>query len=192
MSPLATGLRMTLRGGAVPLVLGWRVLRPEPPARRSDAPVPRWGPLLAAKAALDEAFFATEVATAPLLALSERRRVARETARALGLFARRGWLRDPARYHRTPPPVTRFALDERRSAVGRHLHLRFESGYAPHPGEPGRARWMARAANRAAHARLLQHPGPPRPWLVCVPGYRMGSGAVDFLGFRARFLFERL
>lgn len=194
MSPLATGLQMTLRGGALPLVLGWRVLRPERPGPgpAADAPAPRWSPLLAAKAALDEAFFATEVVTAPLLALSERRRVAHETSRALGLFARRGWLQDPARYHRTPPPLTRFALDERRTAVGRLLHLRFESGYAPHPGEPGRARWLAHAANRTAHARLLQHPGPPRPWLVCVPGYRMGSSAVDFLGFRARFLFERL
>jgi hypothetical protein len=190
MGPLASGITWTLRGSALPLLVGWRVLRPQPHA--GDTPSPRWGLGLASKAALDEAFFATELVTAPLLALSDRRRVLRETAQALSLSRRRGWLDDPAGYHAPPPPLVRFALDERRSGVGRYLHLRFESGYAPHRGEPGRARWLARRANRTAHAWLLQHPGPPRPWLVCVPGYRMGGRLVDFVGFRARFVFERL
>jgi hypothetical protein len=193
MSRLQSGLGMTLRGGALPIVVGWRLLRPpDADPGTALAPVPRWSLGLASKAALDEAFFATELVTAPLLALSDRRRIARETARALALYARRGWLGAPHAYHEDPPPLRRFGLDERRTSVGRHLHLRFDSGYAPHPGEPGRGRWLAQRANRTAHAWLLQHPGPARPWLVCVPGYRMGHRAVDFVGFRARFLFERL
>lgn len=192
MTSIATGLEWTVRGGALPLLLGWRALRRGAHAARVDAPHPRWNVALASKAALDEVFFAAELVTAPLIALSDRERAARETARALALYRRRGWLDAPATYHVAPPPLTRFALDERRSAVGRHLHLRFESGYAPHAGEPGRGRWLARRANLTAHAWLLQHPGPARPWLVCVPGYRMGSRAVDFVGFRARWIFERL
>ena len=62
----------------------------------------------------------------------------------------------------------------------------------PHPGEPGRERWLAYEANRTGHAWLLKHPGPPRPWLVCVPGYRMGRPAVDFTGFRAGWLYKTL
>jgi hypothetical protein len=38
----------------------------------------------------------------------------------------------------------------------------------------------------------MRHPGPDRPWLVCVPGYRMGHPAVDFAGFRARWLYREL
>lgn len=189
MHRFAVGLETTLRGGALPWLLGWRLLRAP---LRTDAPQPRWSPLLASKAALDEIFLASEIVTAPLLPLSEAARVGRETRRALTLYRRRGWLETPAQFHADPPPLVRFQLDERRSGVGRHLHLRFESGYAPHPGEPGRSRWLAHEANRTAHAWLLQHPGPARPWVVCVPGYRMGSRAVDFVGLRARWLFERL
>ena len=45
---------------------------------------------------------------------------------------------------------------------------------------------------RTAHAWLLEHSGPDRPWLVCVPGYRMGHPVVDFTGFRAHWLHHRL
>ena len=39
---------------------------------------------------------------------------------------------------------------------------------------------------------MLEHEGDPRPWVVCVPGYRMGSPLVDFTGFRARWLHRKL
>ena len=57
---------------------------------------------------------------------------------------------------------------------------------------PGRDRFLDYTANKTAHAWLLRHPGPQRPWVVCVPGYRMGHPAVDFAGFRAQWLHKTL
>jgi hypothetical protein len=148
---------------------------------------------LALKVAADEFFFATEVVSGSLaLGAAERRRVAREVAAASALYERRGWLARPAGYHATPPPLV--DVEERPARIGRRrfVHLSFESGWAPHAGEPGRARWLRRAANGTAHAWVLRHPGAPRPWVVCVPGFRMGQPAVDFIGFRAGWLHEAL
>ncbi len=39
---------------------------------------------------------------------------------------------------------------------------------------------------------MLEHAGRPRPWIVCVPGYRMGHPVVDFAGMRARWLYQTL
>jgi hypothetical protein len=73
-----------------------------------------------------------------------------------------------------------------------HQRIAFESGYAPKEGEPGRARWLGWKANATAHSWLFEHPGAPRPWVVCVPGYRMGSPLVDRIGFRVRWLHRGL
>ena len=51
---------------------------------------------------------------------------------------------------------------------------------------------MSYEANRTGHVRLFRHPGPPRPWVVCVPAYRMGHLLVDVTGFRTHWLHERL
>ena len=59
------------------------------------------------------------------------------------------------------------------------------------PGEPGRERWLARAANRTAHAWVLRHAGPPRPWLVCIHGYQMGCAADRSARLPARDGFHR-
>src|SRR5256885_755807 len=74
------------------------------------------------------------------------------------------------------------------SSFGRtYRHLVFAGEYEPHRGEPGGERWHARTANRSAHAWLLQHPGPPRPWLVCLHGYRTGSPLTGFFQFSPRW-----
>lgn len=160
--------------------------------RRPDAPPPRWDLRLVSKAALDELFFATEVVSATFFSLRDRRRIIREIGRAASLYERKGWLREPARFHRRPPAVEKVSIDEHRSAFGPFQHLRFESGYQPHPGEPGRKRFLEYQANRTAHIWTMRHPGPHRSWIVCVPGYRMGHPAVDFAGFRARWLYREL
>src|SRR6185436_18399498 len=79
------------------------------------------------------------------------------------------------------------------SSFGRpYRHLTFASEYEPRRGEAGGERWHGRAANRTAHAWLLQHPGPPRPWLVCLHGYRTGSPLTGFFQFSPRWLHETL
>ena len=173
------------------MVLGAR-LAGAGPGDRAGLPAPRRSFGLASKIALDEFFFASEVVSAPVVPLREARRVVRELARSLDVFAARGWLDDPVSYHREPPPLEISGIDERRSALTPYRHLRYESGYQPHVGEPGRSRWMSYRGNWTAHAWLLRHPGPPRPWLVCIPGYRMGRPVVDFAGFRARWLHRQL
>lgn len=147
---------------------------------------------LAAKIALDEVLLTAMVLSVRLPSESERRRIGREVAAALELFADRGWLDHPHRYHQTPPVPERLR-SRRVSARGlRFLHLSFDSGYEPRGEEPGRARWLRQHANRTAHAWVLRHDGRPRPWLVCIHGYGMGFPFVDFGGFQADLLHRGL
>jgi hypothetical protein len=190
---VAGGLELSVRTLALPWMLGLRWAGSLGAGDRSGMPRAKHSLALALKVAADELFFATELASGALaLRRADRHRQLRELEEAHAILERRGWLADPARYHRTPPAPT--APVARAARVGRrhYLHLRFESGFAPCDELPGRARWERNAANRDAHAWLLRHPGPPRPWVVCVPGFRMGHPAVDFTGFRARWLHDEL
>ncbi|HYB13580.1 MAG TPA: hypothetical protein VEG67_08915, partial [Myxococcota bacterium] len=189
---VSQGVELAVRGGAAPLVLGlrWRGWQRFGP--RDGAPAPRRGIALASKVALDEIFYASEVVSATMASLRELRRVGSELEAAIALYEARGWLDHPERFHARPPLLRNMEIETKRSRFGDHAHARFESGYTPHPGEPGRERWQGYEANRTAHVRLLEHPGAPRPWLVCIPGYRMGQVAVDFTGFRTRWLHRTL
>lgn len=190
-SRLGQGLELALRSGARPLAIGLRWGSAREARSVAGTPAPRWDLSLGSKVALDEFFVAAELLTARLPSSRDHRRAARELSRALSLYAARNWLRHPSRYHRPPPPLERFRIRK----VGwpwRFWHLDFESEYAPHPGEPGRARWASYGANQRAHAWVLGHPDGPRPWLVCIPGYRMGSPMLDLASFNARWLHERL
>jgi len=187
------GLELSARALALPWLLGLRWAGALGAPGRFGMPQARRSTALALKVAADEVFLATElVSGALLLRGADRRRLAREVAAAHRLFARRGWLEDPVSYHRTPPRL--LAVDERPARIGRlrYRHARFASGYAPHAGEPGRGRWARYEANHTAHAWLLRHDGEARPWVVCVPGFRMGHPFVDVMGFRARWLHQRL
>jgi len=182
---------LAARSLVLPWMLGLRWARPQ--LQLDD--VPRMQPTLrlAAKVAADEFFFATEILRGRVpLSGSEWRRGGEEIEAAVALFRRRGWLASPLDYHSGPPALKRTRQRSVWKGAIRHEEVSFDSGYAPHPGEPGRARWRSYTANRTAHARLLRHPGPQRPWVVCVPGYRMGHPLVDFTGFRARWLHEKL
>ena len=121
-----------------------------------------------------------------------RRRVRSELGDAVELFTERGWIDDPRSYHRDPPPLSLPDIRPRGLGPLRFEHLSFDSGYEPHPDEPGRERWLAYGANATAHAWVLRHPGPPRPWLICINGYRTGSPLVDFGSFSARKLHRQL
>jgi hypothetical protein len=157
-----------------------------------DVPAPRWGLGLASKVMLDEVFVAREFLLTRFVSPLERGRLAQELAEACRLFEAQGWLADPASYHLTPPAAEALELRRRGRGPLAHAQLSFESGYEPHAAEPGRERWLARVPNRTAHAWLLEHEGAPRPWVLCVPGYRMGHPLVDFTGFRARWLHQSL
>lgn len=187
------GLEIGLRAAALPGVLGLRWAGRALAPKRDDMPAPERSAALALKIALDEVFFATEAASAAFaFGRGEWTRVRREVDEAHALFEQRGWLANPTAYHRKPPAIRAASERDARVAHWSFTELSFESGYAPSFGEPGRDRWLGYEANRTAHARLLRHPGAPRPWVVCIPGYRMGNASVDFTGFRAKWLHRHL
>ena len=117
-----------------------------------------------------------------------RRRLRSELGDGVEMFNERGWVDDPRSYHEDPPPLTSPTIRHRRLGLLRYEQLSYESGYSPHEDEPGRERWLEYEANATAHAWLLRHPGPPRPWLICINGYRTGSPAVDLPSFNHRRL----
>jgi len=147
---------------------------------------------LGAEVAVDEALLATMFLTAKLPRADDHVRIPRELSEARARFEAEGWLEKPAGYHATPPSLEAPLVSRARTRGIAYEHLRFESGYQPHQGEPGRERWLAQVANRTAHAWMLRHPGPPRPWLVCIHGYQMGWPLIDLLAFQPEIFHRRL
>ena len=123
------------------------------------------------------------------------RRMVDDLLAAHAFYDARGWLTDPTGYHRDPPPVEQVERQRGASFAGMrrlaYQHLRFPSGFAPHEGEPGRDRWVAHPLNGIAHVYVLEHE-EPRPWLVGVHGFAMGTPLVNFAGFPVRLLHEEL
>jgi hypothetical protein len=180
-------MALALRSLLAPGIFAARCLKRLPAT--VGVPRPRHSLALAAKMLLDEVFFVTEVISAGLVSAADTPRLMTEVTAALDLYDRRGWLEDPAAFHLDPPAPDTWSYRTPRRAWIPGLrdvafdHLTFESGYAPHAEEPGRDRWLGYEAVRTAHAWLLRHPGRPRPWLVCVHGYRMGFPLADLLAF---------
>jgi pimeloyl-ACP methyl ester carboxylesterase len=150
---------------------------------------------LVAEALIDRTFTLTTSALVGAPPREQVRRARDEVIAACELFEARGWLADPAAYHRDPPALRAVEISAAASwgprGRRRYRHLTFPSGYAPHEGEPGRERWLAHARTGTAHVYLLEHEAP-RPWLVCVHGFGMGSARVNFMAFQAERLHREL
>jgi len=113
---------------------------------------------------------------------------AADIAAASALGTERGWLDDPRKYHETPSAPEEVACALRRTAGMRYEHLSYPSGWEPHPGEPGRERWLSHEPNRTAHAWVARASAreDSGSWLVCVHGFGMGhSPLLDLRAFRA-------
>jgi len=158
----------------------------------ADVPPTRWSVGLASKLLLDEVFFLTEALSIRLISVRDRDRIVEEVTAALAFFESHGFLDRPADYHAAPPALEPTSMRPATSRGLEYQHLTYASDYEPLPDEPGRARWLGYERNRTAHAWLLRHPGPPRPWLVCVHGYRMGFPLADFIGFPAAWFHHEL
>ena len=109
---------------------------------------------------------------------------------------RNGWLDNPRGYHQEPPELRspRIASRTNRTLFGSvdYQELSFESEFAPHPGEPGRERWLAYEENGTAVAYVMEHKGGDRPWLVVTHGFSMGSPTANISGLAAKWLHEDL
>jgi hypothetical protein len=170
-------------------------------AARGDSPYADVPPLhpsfrLVGEAVLDRSFTVGMNFLTGVPHPSSVRRAHADVLAIRDFFAARGWLDEPRGFHRDPPPVREWTASAERVWVGprptRYTHLRFASGYEAHEGEPGRRQWQAFEANRTVHAQVLEHEGPPRPWVVCVHGFSMGSPLVNLNAFGARHLHEEL
>ena len=158
---------------------------------RSDLPVARPTLSLASHALRDELVLVGLLWKRPLSDPAAYQRINVEVEEAIDLYGRKGWLKKPQGFFTTPPAPPDVAVRKFRSRNKSHERLSFESGYAPHPGEPGADRWMSYTGNHREYALLLRHP-EPRPWLVCVHGTEMGRAGLDMTLFRAWHLHEDL
>jgi len=160
-----------------------------------EVPTPEATLRAALEVAIDSAVLGQMTLTAPARALrGDGERVVGEVHAALELYRERGWIEKPELYHSAPPPLEKPEIRAARSRGVDFEHLRFESGYEPHPDEPGRARWLGYAPCRTAHAWVKRAPSSDadRAWLICLHGYQMGTPLVDFGAFRPEWLHHRL
>lgn len=119
-------------------------------------------------------------------------RITEEVVDALKLYEREGWFSAPEGFFATPPALRDVSVRPVKGRRRRYERIVFDSGYAPHPGEPGRDRWLSYTANRRGYALMLRHHHEPRPWLVCIHGTEMGRGALDITLFRGWQLHDEL
>lgn len=115
-------------------------------------------------------------------------RAGQEIRRAFRMWSQNGWLADPESYHFDPPTPAPVVVTRERVFDQRFEHVSFGSAYRPHAGEPGDERWNKNSHNRVAHAYVLRHADPGRPWLVCLHGFGMGRPLLDLRAFRASYL----
>lgn len=151
---------------------------------------------LLGQAMLDRTFTLATALVVGVPLPSRVRSMLEEASEMRAFFDAMGWLDDPESYHRVPPAVDDFDLKPATTWGGmrrwRYQELSFESDFQPHVGEPGREAWLAHPNNGRVAAYILEHEGPPRPWLVGVHGFAMGTPLISFMGFPLRMLHETL
>ena len=118
-------------------------------------------------------------------------RVGQEIVGAHALY-RAGRPAAPSAFHLTPPPLRSPSLEPAWHPSLRFEWLSFESGYQPAAGDPAAGRWNAYDRNHVAHAWVVRHSAPDRPWLICLHGLGTGGPYADFAGFRAEMLHHEL
>ena len=158
---------------------------------RGEVPLARPTLSLASHALRDEIVLVGLLWRRPLSDPAAYERINGEILRAVDFYGDSGWLDDPAGFFPAPPPPTDVAIRSYTKRDRTHERISFDSGYTPHPGEPGAERWRGYAGGEREYAMVLRHP-EPRPWLVCVHGTEMGRAGLDLTLFRAWHLHHDL
>jgi hypothetical protein len=156
-----------------------------------ELPIARPTIALAAQAFRDEVVLMGLKARRPVSRGDVFDRITREVVAGLEFYGDKGWLEKPKGFFAKPPPLPEVTVRKVKGHKDSFYRILYDSGYTPHPGEPGAQRWRSYTANNREYALLLRHP-QPRPWLVCVHGTEMGRAAVDLALFRAWKLHEEL
>ncbi len=184
------GLLLIFASFAAAVAAGAHSIRIEPPVEGVPEAEPSHA--MSLQVACDEALLSMMLLTNPLPRSGDHARIDSELSAACAMYAERGWLEKPAAYHQDPPALVNPEIRAGSSRRVEFEHLSFDSEFEPHAGEPGRDRWLAYGANRRAHAWVLRHEDGPRPWLMCIHGYRMGIPLVDLAAFAPEYFHERL
>ena len=156
-----------------------------------ELPIARPTIALAAQAFRDEVVLMGLKARRPVSRPEAFDRITKEVAAGLDFYRNKGWLEKPKGFFAKPPALEEVTVRKIKGDRRSFYRLFFDSGYAPHPGEPGAQRWRSYTANNREYALLLRHP-QPRPWLVCIHGTEMGRAALDLALFRAWKLHDEL
>ena len=160
--------------------------------RYRNAPDPEARPAVDGKAAIDEALLAYFVGVAKVPAGAAAEAMCLEGLRLEATLKEQGWDTDIGRYHQTPTAPDSAVVDLARWGGIAYERISYPSGFQPHPELPGAAAWNAHPRNPRMHLRVFRHPGAPRPWLMCVHGYRMGWDWMDFGLFSPGWLHRKL
>ncbi len=156
------------------------------------APAPDKTLAVDAKVALDEALLAYFIGFANIPGAEAIERIGQDAAKLEALIESRGWTDHPETLHPAPPAPERVYVQQARIYGREYERLSYSSGFVADPELPAAESWGKHHNNSQSIAWVLRHPGPPRPWLMCVHGYRMGEAWLDFMLFPPRWLHERL
>ncbi len=149
-------------------------------------------PSLIAHVALDESVMLMAMGPKRNPTRSEYERVGADLARARDILDTKGFLDDPASYHQEPPPLVKPASSHGWALGNSYERLSWPSGYEPSPDMPGVTHWNGFEANSTASAWVMRHNDKPRPWVVCIHGFAMGTPFMDLMGFHASHLYNDL
>ena len=104
-----------------------------------ELPIVRPTAALAAQAFRDEVVLAGLKVRRPVSQPREFARINDEVVAALDFYDSKGWLDKPKGFFGTPPPLSDVTLRQVTGRKRTYQQLSFDSGYRPHPGEPGGA-----------------------------------------------------
>ncbi len=141
---------------------------------------------LAAKAAVDELSLGASIRFmlhSP--SASELDQIADEAHRGIALLEAENFLQSPITWRQDPGVPDNISQTSGSFKGLDYQGMQFPSGYQPPIDFPGFDRWQGYQNNRNAHCLVLQHPGPQRPWMVCVHGGAMGRDFTNLYGMQA-------
>jgi hypothetical protein len=144
------------------------------------------------KVAFDEAVLGYFVGSARLPSGSAALKTCEDSLRMEEVLKSHGWDEDAGTLHPPPPVPEETYIDRGRIYGADYEVLRFDSGYAPPADMPNASLWKSYVSNSECHVRILRHAGKPRPWLLCVHGYRMGTPMLDLSLFSPAWLHQKL
>lgn len=190
VADLGTAFFTALGSAASFLVSGRAGLTREP--LYLGARAPDYSMRMDTKVAIDEFVLGYFVVAARLPSGDLAARMCDEAIKFEDALRARGAYEDPRSFHAAPPAPDETYVGKSRVYGFDYEVLRFDSDFAPDSTIPGATRWKGHSRNHDCHVRIMRHPGKPRPWLMCVHGYRMGAAWMDFGLFSPQWLHQRL